>query len=419
MSTSTNIFADTSLSDSELKTIKTIQNTFLMAKRKYEEARKDRRTTTFISEGKIFPFQEWDEDAFKTLQDFLKTLVSLDESHSANSAVRKVIEFNPEALTEAGGATGAVTEAGGAGVGAGAGAAAGSTEFSEKWKYIGLTREETATLEKLLLKTREEALAERLVVTNPTYSEERDVDWKHQTEALLPHAHVLLLMARNKEKALEVLKFLLVNGHSLWEEELKPGSLSIHSHHFNNYLLTSLRYQDIEIYKKIVGEHYGVVFIGNSASTLHRIDKRSSDEIFLNGFQLRHRSNPWDGSKYPYTKTITLSFGISTSERRAEFMYPNPHNTYIIRLPDNHGLLAIDCCETARKRSGTREKAKYGERMVSTCTFATNEKNFLDPIPPAMVYSLVISDFEAKNPAYDPHARHDPDESKHSNHGCY
>jgi hypothetical protein len=83
---------------------------------------------------------------------------------------------------------------------------------------------------------------------------------------------------------------------------------------------------------------------------------------------------------------------------------------------DNHGLLAIDCCETARKRAGSREKKKYGERGVNWRTHATNEKNFLDNIPAAMIYSVVMFDSQIKNPAYNPDAKHSSDESKH---GCY
>ncbi len=162
----------------------------------------------------------------------------------------------------------------------------------------------------------------------------------------------------------------------------KEGSLwsyyKGYHHSFNNYFLYCLRYENIEAYRKIIGDVYYIKFISGSI-TLYRRDTRNEKTIFDQGFMLKSSANDSTLCKAYYAKPITNSCGISFSKEipsTLSFFYNfgDPDFYYEIQLSDKQNFLLIDIDNSPRNK-GKVEGLK--------------EVNSMDNIPVTAIYKKV------------------------------
>ena len=157
----------------------------------------------------------------------------------------------------------------------------------------------------------------------------------------------------------ELIKTLICRG-SLWDGKST-------NHLFTNYFLLCLRRVNINGYRKLVGEAYGISFISEEIK-LNRRDQRATDIIYREGFQLQEADNLPSTRKSCYASLITGSHGISLSKVSPPEQYG--HFFYEVNLPKDHDLLLIDILASPRNQGLATE-----DRLL------LQEVNSLDDIP--------------------------------------
>ncbi len=203
------------------------------------------------------------------------------------------------------------------------------------------------------------------------YPEKRN--WINRVEQMSPDVAFAAVVKRLQEKG------------SLWNNK---GN----HHSFNNYFLTSLRNMNVRLYKKVVGDAYNIVFIGNDSPTvLFRVDNRNNRLISRDGFTLIPAANKAQMRKSALhglqriQKGYTGSAGISTAKT---YSLPAPNlplhslswrkHVYKIILPKGHNILAIDIIETAKRQ----------KIQLSPYNLLLREVNVLENIPPEYIEYL-------------------------------
>lgn len=148
-------------------------------------------------------------------------------------------------------------------------------------------------------------------------------------------------------------------------------------HSFTSYWLTSLRVEDINTYKKIIGTKYNISFLPNDREiTLYRNDTRAKAIIFAEGFQFKEDQNSpamRKGKYFGLGRGVTNSTGISCSKAGSNPTYGS--NLYEIRLPKGHQFLIIDVAQSScNSHMESQQKA-------------LQEANSCDPLPSQSIFS--------------------------------
>jgi hypothetical protein len=170
----------------------------------------------------------------------------------------------------------------------------------------------------------------------------------------------------SKEIENQLVKILTDCG-SLWDRESN-------NHLFTNYFLLYLRKENIDAYRQIVGAAYGINFV-SGAIELHRIDSRSPEIIFKQGFELKTTDNQPETRKCGYASFFNDSYGVSFSKKYSSFIQGH---YYKIVLPENHHFLLIDIRNSPRNKNYL-EQYEYAKEL--------EEVNSLDSIPPKYIKS--------------------------------
>jgi len=187
-------------------------------------------------------------------------------------------------------------------------------------------------------------------------------------------AEKALFICKDNAKAKNHIIKLLKDKGSLWD------MWESENHSFNNYLLTCLRYHNINGYREIVGNIYGITFISGEI-TLYRRDSRYPSAIFKDGFRLREQSNTDSTRKIHYANPTTYSYGVSFSKKIPPSCYN--HDTfgesyYTVYLPPDHDFLLIDITKSPRNQQNLTQHQRDLE-----------EVNSMDDIPAAFVKSYI------------------------------
>ncbi len=170
-----------------------------------------------------------------------------------------------------------------------------------------------------------------------------------------------------------VITFLNKEG-SLWHPNLN-ANFPLHS--FNNYFLICLRYQNINAYREIIGQAYGIKFIFDEI-TLYRRDTRLPSVIFNDGFKLQEQCNNPNSNKILYAEITTFSYGISFSKIIPPTRYGDANSYYIIYLPPKHDFLLIDIANSPRNQRDITQEQREIE-----------EVNSLDEIPKGFIKTYI------------------------------
>jgi hypothetical protein len=176
---------------------------------------------------------------------------------------------------------------------------------------------------------------------------------------------------------------------------------------FSNYFLTCLRYENIEVYRKVVGEAFGISFVSD-AITLYRRDKRWHKFIFWNGFKL------WGGEiNHPYTpkicyaEPVTHCYGVSFSTKILDlrYNYGSAHFYYVVKLPPKHNFLLVDIVKSPRN---------FGKVRTDLA-----EINSMDDIPGSMVEKCVFTSPSSRSEIENAKFSEKDVVRRHRKMGCY
>ncbi len=185
---------------------------------------------------------------------------------------------------------------------------------------------------------------------------------------------IALTGKKNIEEIIKQLANILTSYGSLWDS-------SSYEHLFNNYFLLCLRRQDIDAYRKIVGQAYGICFVVG-AIELYRIDSWKPTAILEEGFQLNttENQNQPGTRKCFYANIWNNSTGISFSKKHLPCYEGD--NFYKVILPKNHHFLLIDIGNSPRNQTKLKENSSERE---------WEEVNSLDNIPSKYIKSFRLS----------------------------